>query len=100
MHVGSCAVLRGRMPPIDELLAHIQRRLALVPRYRQKLARVPFGQHRPVWIDDPHFNLAYHVRHTALPPPSGIEQLRTLCGRVFSQELDRAKPLWELWLVD
>src|SRR5207302_417287 len=59
-----------------------------------------FGQGRPVWVDDPHFNAGYHVRHTALPSPGGDEELRRLTGRVFSQELDRSKPLWELWLVE
>jgi WS/DGAT/MGAT family acyltransferase len=54
---------------------------------------------RPVWVDDPRFNLGYHVRHTALPSPGGVEQLRQLAGRIFSQRLDRSKPLWEVWLV-
>ena len=54
---------------------------------------------RPLWVDDPTFNIDYHVRHTALPQPGGIEQLRLLTGRIFSQRLDRTKPLWELWLV-
>ena len=58
------------------------------------------AQARPVWVDDPHFNAGYHVRHTALPEPAGVEQLRNLAGRVFAQRLDRAKPLWEIWLVD
>ena len=53
-----------------------------------------------MWVDDPHFNVAYHVRHTALPAPAGEQQLRKLAGRVFSQQLDRSKPLWEIWLVD
>ena len=72
----------------------------LVPRFRQKLRFVPFGQARPVWVDDPHLNLDYHVRHTALPPPGSEEQLRTLAARIFSQRLDRSKPVWEMWLVD
>ena len=61
------------------------RRLHLVPRFRQKLAFVPFGQGRPVWVDDPHFNLEYHVRHTALPEPGDEEQLKRLAGRIMSQ---------------
>src|SRR5439155_20134734 len=60
----------------------------------------PIVQARPVWIDDPHFNPGYHVRHTALPAPAGYAELRRLAGRVFSQRLDRNKPLWEMWLVD
>jgi WS/DGAT/MGAT family acyltransferase len=61
---------------------------------------VPFAQGRPVWVDDPHLNLEYHVRRTALPPPGSEEQLRNLAARVFSQQLDRSKPLWELWLAE
>lgn len=90
----------GSAPDYDEFIENIQQRLHLVPRYRQKLAHVPFGQGRPKWVDDPHLNLRYHVRLTALPAPGSEDQLRTLAGRVFSQQLDRGKPLWELWLVD
>src|ERR1700743_2460744 len=72
----------------------------LGPRFRQKLPEVPFGQGRPVWVDDPHLNLDYHVRQTALPAPGSDEQLRNLAARIFSQQLDRSKPLWELWLVE
>jgi diacylglycerol O-acyltransferase / wax synthase len=100
MHVAACAVFEGQPPSHDELIDAIQSRLHLVPRYRQRLAFVPFGQGRPVWVDDPHFNPAYHVRHTGLPSPGGDEELRRLTGRVFSQGLDRSKPLWELWLVE
>jgi WS/DGAT/MGAT family acyltransferase len=100
MHVGSVLVFEGEAPPYDDLVAAIERRLHLVPRYRQKLAWPPLVQARPVWIDDPHFNARYHVRHTALPAPAGDEELRRLAGRVFAQGLDRTKPLWELWLVD
>ena len=70
-----------------------------MPRYRQKLAYPRFEMGRPLWVDDPRFNLDYHVRHTALPSPGSVEQLRMLAGRIFSQRLDRSKPLWELWLV-
>jgi WS/DGAT/MGAT family acyltransferase len=100
MHVAGCAIFEGTPPTHDELLAMIDSRLHLVPRYRQRLAFVPLGQGRPVWVDDPHFNLAYHVRHTALPSPGGEQQLRRLTGRVFSQALDRSKPLWEVWMVE
>jgi diacylglycerol O-acyltransferase / wax synthase len=100
MHVGSVLVFEGDAPPYEELLDQISGRLHLVPRYRQKLAFPPLAQARPVWVDDPHFNVAYHVRHTALPGPAGEDQLRRLAGRVFSQQLDRTKPLWEIWLVN
>jgi diacylglycerol O-acyltransferase / wax synthase len=100
MHVAGCMVFRGRAPAYEELVEEIQARLHLVPRYRQRLGFVPLNQGRPVWVDDPHFNINYHVRHTALPRPGGPEELKRLAGRVFSQALDRARPLWELWLVE
>jgi diacylglycerol O-acyltransferase len=100
MHVAGAMVFEGPAPDYDDLVAQIITRLHLVPRYRQRLAFVPFGQGRPVWVDDPHFNPAFHVRHTALPAPGGDAQLRRLCGRIFSQALDRSRPLWELWLVE
>ena len=100
MHVGSVLVFDGDAPPYEDFAALIEDRLHLVPRYRQKLAFPPLAQARPVWVDDPHFNIGYHVRHTALPAPASDEQLRKLAGRVFSQQLDRSKPLWEIWLVN
>ena len=100
MHVASTTVFEGPTPVYDELCEHIESRLHLVPRFRQKLRMVPYGQGRPKWVDDPQFNLRYHIRHTALPPPGSEEQLLTLAARVFSQRLDRSKPLWEMWLVD
>jgi diacylglycerol O-acyltransferase / wax synthase len=100
MHVGSVLVFEGDAPAYEDFLAMIESRLHQVPRYRQKLAFPPLAQARPVWIDDPHFNVGYHVRHTALPAPASEEQLRNLAGRVFSQQLDRSKPLWEMWLVE
>jgi diacylglycerol O-acyltransferase / wax synthase len=100
MHVGSVLVFEGDAPPYEEFVAKLEQRLHLVPRYRQKLAFPPLAQSRPVWIDDPHFNARYHVRHTALPAPAGDAELKTLAGRLFAQGLDRSKPLWELWLVD
>jgi diacylglycerol O-acyltransferase / wax synthase len=100
MHVAGAMVFDGTAPSYDDLVAQIVSRLHLVPRYRQRLAFVPLGQGRPVWVDDPHFNPAFHVRHTALPAPGGDVQLRRLCGRIFSQALDRSRPLWELWLVE
>ena len=100
MHVAGCMVFEGEPPTYDELVEQIGGRLHLVPRYRQRLAFVPFNQGRPVWVDDPHFNIAFHVRHTALPSPGGDAQLKRLAGRVFSQALDRSRPLWEIWLVE
>src|SRR5215210_6970434 len=99
MHVGSCMLFDGEAPSYDDFVAQIDSRLHLVPRYRQKLAVPRLAQARPVWVDDPHFNPGYHVRHTALPEPASLEQLRNLTGRVLAQRLDRTKPLWELWLV-
>jgi diacylglycerol O-acyltransferase len=100
MHVAACAVFEGPAPAYEEVLEAIVSRLHLVPRYRQRLAFVPLEQGRPVWVDDPHFRVTFHVRHTALPKPGGDDELRRLAGRVFSQALDRTRPLWELWLVE
>jgi diacylglycerol O-acyltransferase len=100
MHVGSVMVFEAPAPRYDELVAHVESRLHLVPRYRRRLAFPPFGISRPAWVDDPHFNAGYHVRHSALPEPGDAAQLQRLAGRLFSQQLDRAKPLWELWLVE
>jgi WS/DGAT/MGAT family acyltransferase len=99
MHVGAVMIFEGPPPAREDFLEQIDSRLHLVPRYRQKLAFPRFEMGRPLWIDDHSFNLEYHVRHTALPSPGGVEQLRQLAGRIFSQGLDRSKPLWEVWLV-
>jgi diacylglycerol O-acyltransferase / wax synthase len=100
MHVASVSIFEGSAPTHQEFRDHIGSRLHLVPRFRQKLRFVPLDQGRPVWVDDPHLNLDYHVRQTALPAPGSDEQLRNLAARIFSQQLDRSKPLWELWLVE
>jgi diacylglycerol O-acyltransferase / wax synthase len=100
MQIGGIAILEGKPPPFEEFCSHIERRLHLVPRYRQKLAFPPYQAGRPLWIDDPTFNLEYHVRHTALPSPGDEERLLRLTARIFSQQLDRNKPLWELYLVE
>jgi diacylglycerol O-acyltransferase / wax synthase len=100
MHVGGLTIIEGPPPAMEEFLEQIRRRLHLVPRYRHKLASTALDSGRPVWIDDPSFNLEYHVRHTALPTPGGWEQLRGLTARIFSQQLDRSKPLWEMWLIE
>jgi diacylglycerol O-acyltransferase / wax synthase len=99
MHIGAVALFAGPPPGYEDLCNHIRGRLHLVPRYRQKLAIPPLETGRPLWVDDPNFNLEYHVRHTALPHPGSEEQLRALAARIHSQRLDRNKPLWELWLV-
>jgi diacylglycerol O-acyltransferase / wax synthase len=100
MHVAGVMLFEGPPPPYADLLEAFERRLPLVPRYRQRLAFVPLAQGRPRWVDDPHFNLRYHVRSTALASPGSERQLKDLAGRVFSQQLDRDKPLWEVWLVE
>jgi diacylglycerol O-acyltransferase len=99
MHVGAILIFEGPAPSYNDLLEHVRSRLHLVPRFRQKLAFPPVQAGRPFWIDAPNLNLEYHVRHSALPAPGSEEQLRRMAARVFSQQLDRSKPLWELWLV-
>jgi WS/DGAT/MGAT family acyltransferase len=99
MHVGAVLIFEGPPPAYDDFLAHVESRMHLVPRFRQKLAFPPFETGRPFWVDDPNFNLSYHVRHSALPSPGSEEQLKNITGRLFSQALDRSKPLWEIWLV-
>lgn len=100
MHIGGIARFAAPAPRFGDFLEHVRSRLHLVPRYRQKLAVPPAGLGRQRWIDDPTFNLEYHVRHTALPQPGDDERLTLLGARVFSQRLDRTKPLWELWVVE
>src|SRR4051812_2635106 len=100
MHVGAVSIFEGPPPDYEEFLDSLRVRLHLVPRYRQRLAEAPLQTGRPVWIDDPNFNLEYHVRQTALPEPGSEDQLMRLASRVFSQRLDRSKPLWETWLVE
>ncbi len=100
MHIGSVAILEGPPPSYDELAERVRANLPLAPRYRQRVHFVPLALGRPVWVDDPHFNLGYHLRRTALPDPGGDEQLRLLIGRVMSQQLDRHKPLWEMWMIE
>src|SRR5215207_8466415 len=99
MHVGAILIFEGPPPKYTDLVEHVRSRLPLVPRFRQKLVVPPLEAGRPLWADDVNFNLTYHIRHTALPDPGGEEQLKRLAGRIFSQQLDRSKPLWELWLA-
>jgi len=100
MHVGGLTEFEGPPPPYTEFLDALRSRLHLVPRYRQKLSVPPGGTGRPLWVDDPSFSIEYHVRHTALPKPGDEHQLLRLAGRIFSQQLDRSKPLWEIWMVE
>ena len=106
MHVGSVGIfdagpLAAREGGIDEdrLLELCESGLVRAPRFRQKVAQTPVTGH-PVWVDDEHFNIRYHVRHTAIPHPGDERQLKRLAGRVMSQKLDRTKPMWELWFVE
>jgi diacylglycerol O-acyltransferase / wax synthase len=100
MHIGGVLLFEGPPPAFGDYLDHIRGRLHLVPRYRQKLATPPLETGRPLWVDDPSFNLEYHVRHAALPAPGSEEQLFELTALIASQRLDRSKPLWENWLVE
>jgi WS/DGAT/MGAT family acyltransferase len=100
MHIGSVGIFEGPVPGPGDVRSAVAARLPMVPRYRQKVRFVPLALGRPTWVDDPHFNLDYHVRRTALPAPGGDDELRALMGRVMSQQLDRAKPLWEMWIVE
>jgi WS/DGAT/MGAT family acyltransferase len=100
MHIGGVSIFEGPAPRFDDLRAMVEGKLDLVPRYRQRVRSVPLAAGTPAWVDDPHFSLDYHLRHTAVPPPGSEEQLRLMASRVFSQHLDRNKPLWELWAVE
>jgi diacylglycerol O-acyltransferase / wax synthase len=100
MHIGGVLIFEGPPPEFTAYLDHVRGRLHLVPRYRQKLTTPPLESGRPLWADDPDFNLEYHVRQTALPSPGTEQQLFLLAGRIASQPLDRSKPLWENWLVE
>ncbi len=106
MHVAGVALfdaapLKGEDGGIDiaRIRAHVESKLRYIPRYRQRLEWVPYDR-RPVWVDDEHFTLEYHLRHSSLPRPGSEEQLKQLAGRIVSTPLDRNKPLWELWVVE
>jgi len=100
LHIGSALIFEGPAPTYVDLCAVVVARLDGVPRYRQRFRRVPLALGRPVWVDDVHFRVEHHLRHTALPSPGSDAQLRTLAGRVMSQPLDPERPLWETWLVE
>lgn len=100
MHGVTVAVFEGPEPRFDELLARMARRVSLVPRLRQRVIDVPGGVERPVWVDDPHFSLDYHMRHTGVPRNGTMADVHAVAGRILSQRLDRGKPLWEMWMID
>jgi hypothetical protein len=100
MHIASVGIFEGPVPAYPAISSMIESKLGRVPRYRRTVRHVPLELGRPIWVDDQHFNLEYHLRHTALPSPGGVADLRKLVGRVMSQPLDRSKPLWEMWIVE
>jgi diacylglycerol O-acyltransferase / wax synthase len=100
VHVGATVILEGEPPPFDEFLAHVDGRLPLVPRFRQRVTETPLGLSNPSWEDAPAFDLGWHVRHSALPAPGSRAQLRELIGRIMSQPLDLTRPLWQLYLIE
>src|SRR6266498_1091673 len=100
LHIGGVAVLEGPPPTREEFVSRFAAKVPLVPRYRQKVRFLPLELGLPVWLDDPHFALDYHVRRTAVPAPGGRAELHNLVGRILSQHLDRARPLWEVWAVE
>lgn len=100
MHVGGVSIFEGPAPAIDELRTLVLGRLERVPRYRSTVVAPPLGIGRPHWAVDPNFSIDYHVRHTALPAPGDAAELRVAAARLFSQRLDRRRPLWELWVIE
>ena len=100
VHVGGTAVFDGEPPPFDEFLAHVERRLELIPRVRRRVRWLPGRIMRAEWEDDPDFDLRRHVRHVALPAPGGDDELRDLVGQVMSEPLDQSRPLWQLYLIE
>jgi diacylglycerol O-acyltransferase / wax synthase len=100
MHVASLAIFEDPGFTEEELSAHLESRLHLVPRFRKRIAWVPAQQGRPVWVDDPHFDIRYHLRYTGLPRGGGEREALTLVGRIISQPLDRSRPLWEMWVFE
>ena len=100
MHLGAVALFEGPAPAAGEFAEVLAGKLALLGRYRQRVRWVPWGLGRPMWVEDPHFELSYHLRHTALPRPGDAAQLRALVGRVMAQPLDRRRPLWEMWVIE
>ena len=100
MHIAGACVFSNPPPSYDDLVGLLASKMHEIPRYRQRVRSVPFELGRPVWADDPHFDVGYHVRHTALPAPGDDAAFTRLMGRLMSQPLDRKRPLWEAWLVE
>ncbi|MFD6163237.1 wax ester/triacylglycerol synthase family O-acyltransferase [Nocardia sp. NPDC060256] len=109
IHIGSLAILRNTEPgsgiaePVldyDRLVDLVDARLSLVPRYRRKVREIPFALGRPVWVEDSHFDITYHIRRSALPTPGTDEQLHELVARLASRPLDQTRPLWEMYLIE
>jgi len=100
MAIASVAVFAGPSPSYEEFSAAYASSLPLIPRYRQRVRRIPFDLGPPVWVDDPHFDLSWHLRRTALPAPGADADLHRLLARVMAQRLDRDRPVWEAWLVE
>jgi WS/DGAT/MGAT family acyltransferase len=98
LHIGSLAIYEGRIP-FEPFKTQIRSRMPLIPRYRQRVAPVPFSLAHPTWEDDPDFDIGRHVFRVELPPPGTDEQLRELTTRLFAPPLDRNKPLWEIYVV-
>lgn len=99
-NIGGVSVFEGPVPSQAALRRLVESKLDRVPRYRQRVRRLPLRIGMPIWVDDEHFNLGYHLRRTALPAPGGHAELDALVGRVMSQHLDRGRPLWEMWVVE
>jgi diacylglycerol O-acyltransferase / wax synthase len=100
VHVGATIIVEGAAPTYDQLVAHVEKRLLLVPRFRQRIVKIPLGIENPVWGDDPQFDVRRHVRHVSVPRPGRLDQLRDIVGRVMSEPLDMDRPLWQLYLVE
>jgi WS/DGAT/MGAT family acyltransferase len=100
LHIGGVSIFEGPPPGHDELISQLAAKLHQVPRYRQKVRMMPWNVGLPVWVDDPHFNIDYHVRRSAVASPGGEGELYNLVSRVMAQHLDRARPLWEMWAVE
>lgn len=103
-HVGSLCVCDPSTAPggdwgLADVCRMVESRLHLLPPFRWKLAGVPFGLDLPYWVEDPHFDIDFHVRESAIPPPGGEHQLAETVARIFARPLDRARPLWELYLI-
>jgi diacylglycerol O-acyltransferase len=100
VHVGGTIIVEGSPPSYDRLAVHVERRLNLVPRFRQRIVRIPLGIENPVWGDDLQFDVRRHVRSVGVPRPGRRDQLRDLVGRIMSEPLDMERPLWQLYMVE